>query len=76
MSLASSPQLFSRRIATLTRVAALAVVTGAVLAAIVLLGTGRPDVLPMAASAMEAERLVYRAVAARTSNDTVFRPLF
>src|SRR5690606_17460581 len=55
---------------------ALAVMAGVVLAAGLVLGTARPEPLPVAESALQAEVLVVSAAGPRTSNDTVFRPLF
>lgn len=76
MSNASSPQAFFRRIAQLSRAAVLAVVAGVVVAAALVLGTDRPEPLPMAESALQAEVLVVSSADPRTSNDAVYRPLF
>jgi hypothetical protein len=76
MGKASTAQAFSRRIAHLTRMGILAVIAGLILSVVLVLGTRQPEPLPMAASALQAERLELPDAVGRESSDTVFRPLF
>lgn len=76
MSGASSVQPFSRRITRLIRGLLLLLVSGVVLGAVLVLGTRRPEPLPMASSALVARVLSLPSGREQVSNDLVLRPLF
>lgn len=76
MGSASSVQAFSRRMARLIRGLVLLLLIGAVLGAVLVLSTRRPEPLPMASSALEARALSLPSGQERVSNDLVLRPLF
>lgn len=72
----SSAATFSRRIDRLTRVLVLLVLAAGVAGAILVAATGRPEPLPVAASALTPGTLQLPGESGRSSNDLVFRPLF